>query len=89
MSLALSVQHLADLLLQLKGLPILFSQFLTFVGRGLLIGVPATVNEFLKKKGDLRPLRGMVPNGLRQLADRLFQRQMILLHDGPQRTARV
>ena len=27
--------------------------------------------------------------GLRQLADRLLQRQMILLHDGPQRTARV
>ena len=47
------------------------------------------VNEFLEKTGDLRPLRGMVPNGLRQLADRLLQRQMMLLHDGPQRTARV
>ena len=89
MSLALSVQHLADLLLQLKYLPVLFSQFLTFMGRGLLIGVPAAVYEFLKKTGDLRPLRGMVPNGLRQLADRLLQRQMMLLHDGPQRTARV
>ena len=58
LSLALSVQHLADLLLQLKDLPILFSQFLTFVGRGLLIGVPATVNEFLKKKGRSPPAPG-------------------------------
>lgn len=59
------------------------------INRNELLGVPATVNEFLEKTGDLRPLRGMVPNGLRQLADRLLQRQMMLLHDGPQRTARV
>lgn len=89
LSLALTVQQLSDLLLQLKDLLVLFSQFLAFVGRGLLIGVPAAVNEFLEKTGDLRPLRGMVPNSLRQLADRLLQRQMMLLHDGPQRTARV
>ena len=33
----------------LKDFPVLFSKFFTFMGCGLLIGIPATVDEILKK----------------------------------------
>ena len=55
-NLFFSIQHFSNLSLNLKDFPVLFSKFFTFMGCGLLIGIPATVDEILKKASNFLSL---------------------------------